>query len=518
MPGYRPLFISALLQRPSASTPAGHRSIALMLRRGAVATIGAASLAVVAAPAGAAQPDPTAASPGLSAGPKAGGASQCDPQEAISAANEVPDERTATRRVYRHPCGGMVAQVSPQAESFKDAAGRWQQIDNRLVRAGGRYRNRASSTTVSLPESQGDWTTVAQDGHSVAFTLQGAGGSVAKVDGAQASYRDVFTGTDVRYEVMEGGVKEDIVLADDQAPLSYTYRLKLSAGLTATAEKRGGISIKSADGSRVAAIAAPFMLDAATVPARSDAVETTLTKFDGGYEMRLTADRAWVAKHLKKGPVTIDPTVSFYPADPDCEIADGSSANTNYCTTSTMGVGVDAGTLAKRRALLRFTIRRWLPQGSTIYSARLSLKNAALPSSPTSVGVFDATRKWDYGVTWNRWTSALAWTTPGGDFNSTAISTNTQVGDQVGAWEDWGVTAAVQRWADSGDTDGGNGFLLKQTNETSAQGAADVRLLEHRQLKRLSEPLHLVRQHDRAAAVLDVLPAAAADRPPVDGR
>ena len=86
--------------------------------------------------------------------------------------------------------------------------------------------------------------------------------------------------------------------------------------------------------------------------------------------------------------------------------------------------------------------------------------------------MFDATRKWDYGVTWNRWTSALAWTTPGGDFNATAIATNTQVGDQAGGWEDWNVTNAVQRWADSGDTDGGNGFLLKQTNESSAQGTA----------------------------------------------
>ena len=394
----------------------------------------------------------------------------CALAQGLQPSREVIELRSATRQVFRHPCGGLVAEIAAAPVRFRDRDGHWQAIDNTLVaRGSGALVNRANAVDVTLPRSLSGETRVARGSEWIAFRLRSAGGA-ARVRGATAAYRGALPDTDVRYSVTAGGLKEDIVITGRSAPREFVYRLRTSSGLTAREDGSGGVAFLDEAGERVAGFAPPFMQDAGSPAVLSGAVAVSLRRARAGYVLRLRPSRAWVLAHLRRGPVVVDPTVSFTPPT-DCEM-NSAAPDTGLCAATALGVGVTTAgsTTRRRRALVRFTIRRWLPKGARIFSSTLSLKTTKLPPSLKSVSVHDATRSWTSGATWNRYDGTNPWTAPGGDFTATAIATNAQVGDTLGGWEDWTVTAAVQRWADSGNTDGGFGLLLKQSNESTVQG------------------------------------------------
>ena len=217
------------------------------------------------------------------------------------------------------------------------------------------------------------------------------------------------------------------------------------------------------------------MTDASAQRASSDAVTLRLGRDADGQTLTLSADASWVRAHLGSGPVTIDPTVNFAPADPDCEIQ-STAPTANICSATTIGVGVtnQSGTLRKRRALLKYTINRWLPKGSQIFEADLWANVTSTPGTQRTLDVVGPTKNWTYGVTWNTYNGTNAWTTPGGDYTATPITSSTTFGGATG-WAKWNVTSAVQGWADTtGMNNGGFGLMLKQHDETLVNGDVEL--------------------------------------------
>jgi len=146
----------------------------------------------------------------------------------------------------------------------------------------------------------------------------------------------------------------------------------------------------------------------------------------------------------------------------DCAIRNGTSASTNYCSTTTLEVG-GSGT-NKRRTLISFPVTDYVPRNATIQSADVNLYlTARTTTNVIPVGVHELTRNWTSAATWNRYQTGSNWTAAGGDFKPTAESSNPAAGSPLPSWHYWPVPGLAQKWADESVPN--YGLLLKQTTE-----------------------------------------------------
>lgn len=94
---------------------------------------------------------------------------------------EITSLRTRTSRTFQAPTGSFVAVVGQGSLNFKDAAGNWQPIDNKLSADGnGTFHNGANRYKVDLPAKLESGPIKIQLGDdAVGFSLRGAQASAA---------------------------------------------------------------------------------------------------------------------------------------------------------------------------------------------------------------------------------------------------------------------------------------------------------------------------------------------------
>jgi RHS repeat-associated protein len=378
-------------------------------------------------------------------------------------ARELPELRTRTGRTYVAD-GHRFAVLYPGSVNYRDAAGRWQPIDNALVPAegGGAHVNRASNYSVRIPDHLGGAPVrIERPDASLSFALQGATGA-GSVAGSVATFANAMPGVTIRDSAENDQVEETLTLASAATPTSFAYRIDVSGGLAATQKSGSEIDFRNAAGHVEFGFAAPSMVDAAGATSR--AVSLRLASDGTGYLVTLTADPRWLASAQRRWPVTIDPLVWLF-NDPDCSIS-SATPDQSLCGSPTLQVGTDgAGTTY--RSLLDFSIHDQVPYDATVNDAKLGLYLSS-DSSCTSVpvSVHEVTKPWGRTTaTWNRYDGVNAWTTAGGDFNATtAVVPN--VGCPVPADAAWYPIRLMQGWVDGSIVH--NGFLLKNQTEATA--------------------------------------------------
>src|SRR6266571_874769 len=142
---------------------------------------------------------------------------------------------------------------------------------------------------------------------------------------------------------------------------------------------------------------------------------------------------------------------------------DGGAATSNFGSSTTAYVGVG---LSTRRGLFLFQdpTQFALAPGASIKTASLRIYPDTLGGG-TLVGAYQvlSTTPWTEGVvTWNKRASGKNWTTPGGDYIGTVLS-STPNNVTSGGLMIWDVLTAFNSWyANSGTA---NGILLRQVNE-----------------------------------------------------
>jgi len=123
----------------------------------------------------------------------------------------------------------------------------------------------------------------------------------------------------------------------------------------------------------------------------------------------------------------------------------------------------------EQRTLIYFDVSyaaTGIEQGTPITEATLKLwSHTKHGSSLPDHAIHNVTRAWNENeATWNNYSSAGGWTSPGGDYDPTPITTFTPTEQtKVDAWYEWDVTDVVQDWIDN--PSGNNGWLLKLVNE-----------------------------------------------------
>lgn len=388
---------------------------------------------------------------------------------------EITGLRTKTSRTFAGPGGARVAEMFAVPVNYKDAQGDWKKIDTSLsadgAGAGYAAKSGANEWSVQLPEELGEKPVRIQEGGAWAsFKLRGSAG-VASVEGNKGTYEDALEGVDAEFSVHPDALKEDLVLASEDAPASYTYDLEASDGLTAKSNAKGGVDFNDAKSQTAFAIAPPVVEDAAGDYGKA---VYELERTDTGWALEVRIDRQWLAAQGRKYPVTLDPTFYFSAISvgpertpqQDCTL-DSGSPSTNFCTGWPLYVGRTAA--HDHRALLKFDVAGAIPdRQADVLDAQLSLYlEDGTDAVDMDVDLHEATGSWTNAATWAKRDSTNNWTSAGGDFaspRSTYSKNFGQYGD--GAFHYFQPNELVQSWVDGSKTN--NGMLLK-TAETADQ-------------------------------------------------
>jgi hypothetical protein len=140
------------------------------------------------------------------------------------------------------------------------------------------------------------------------------------------------------------------------------------------------------------------------------------------------------------------------------------AATTNYGTNTRMTVCgyADQGATNVQRGLVKFDVTS-IPTSTTITRATLYLYSYQVAGSSGYYGAYPLTRAFtDTTATWNTYDGTNAWTTAGGDFNSTADGTSAKQ-SVAGVWYAFDVTSRVQQWITTPSAN--YGWVIKCTDE-----------------------------------------------------
>jgi hypothetical protein len=210
-----------------------------------------------------------------------------------------------------------------------------------------------------------------------------------------------------------------------------------------------------------------------------DVAQTGSTNSSGGV---LPAD-SMIFEKFQKG---VFPTVNY--SDSIDTMVLITSPNSNYGASTVGAIGTYSGNIY--RYLIRFNIKGYIPNIAKVSKAYLLLYMLANPTTETgsSKCVYALTRNFIEGTsnvdiidgaTWSTYDGTNAWTTPGGDLNSTLISNSLFVSGLVATdYYTFQLDAeAVQGWIN--DSSSNHGMIIKNVSEGSFAQASVLRSNEY---------------------------------------
>lgn len=249
------------------------------------------------------------------------------------ATREVVGDRTATSRTWEMPSGEHVTQLSTRPAQWRDANGDWHDYDPSLRVNGDGWAAQAGKVQIQLPDTltgTGDGMVRVRDagGHvlSMAFLGEASSGTVAS---DVAAYRDVAPGVDLHLRAVPEGLKEDIVLAGEDASRELSYRLVVDGDDLAVQETGdGGLAVVHGKDT-VFVIPPPTLNDAKHAPGPGGrfALEA---EGKGVWVVRAVLPQKWLDSSDRAWPVTVDPSVLSFSPTPTDDCGVSMTLNTDF--------------------------------------------------------------------------------------------------------------------------------------------------------------------------------------------
>lgn len=398
---------------------------------------------------------------------------------------EVASLRTATSRTFRLPDGQLEAHLFTAPIHYLDSKGRWQEIDNRLLRsAAGGVENVANALDLRLPERLGAGETrLSVDGQWVSSRLLGKETGAATVAADVATYADA-AGVEFQLTSASTGVKEEIVLSNASQPHAFHFVLDASENLSPRLEDDGSVSFRDAAGRLVVRLPTPTVLDSAAdaLPESSPVAYSLDDLSNGNWKLGVEVDSAWLSSPDRQWPVTVDPSLvapkslaaldcQYFVRLPSGETNETPTCGLNGATTEKAEYTTSAGITSRYRSALRFNLSA-IPAKASVASAGVNLYS---PQTATGVGAVQlrrSTQNWDETLNWDNYENrsggkGFPWMTPGGDFTSEGSEISTAVrGTAAGWWQfaDDGMKHLVSRWLEGAVPN--QGVIVKLADET----------------------------------------------------
>ena len=371
---------------------------------------------------------------------------------------EEVGKRTHSSKTYARPDGSHVAIVEPRPIHFRDERGNWADIRPEFIVGDtpGRFRSAATSVPVSIGRPDGRHAPVELegDGWEVTIDLLGADEQTALVAGKRAAFNSVMNHTDLVYESVNEGLKENLVLHSSDAPDTFRFlmsheglELRQVPGRDSWSLYRPGETERTLDVGGLCVwddskdeLGDPEYCDEATMRVEAVGDEEAIVTY--------TVPREWLDAEERVFPVTIDPSLTMY-RDIDTYVSQY-YANTNYNSSTMLVSGYNGG---RHRSLVYFDLRgvvpEWAKVNSNTYFKVYQYYRTTSSTKYARAGVVN--QAWGYSTTWN---------------NQPSFSYLGQVPvTATYQWLTYGCGATVQNWLDDYTTN--HGFALYSANEYS---------------------------------------------------
>lgn len=228
---------------------------------------------------------------------------------------KLDEHRSEFDTVYENADGTKTLEHAFVATSYKDAAGKWQDVDAGLVQSSdGSWRTKANGWQARFGVSDQTGVQVSEGGQILTFKPVG-GASVEPVVTGEAphqvvTYRNVWQGIDLVYQVDGSELKESIKVKSRVAQTQFEF-------IVAGAQLRDDPEIKGAY--KLDGALANFRIAAPTVATAKEGViggSPLVSQLATGGRMTVTLDKNWLTeRQFEEFPILIDPTVTRYSND-----------------------------------------------------------------------------------------------------------------------------------------------------------------------------------------------------------
>jgi RHS repeat-associated protein len=386
---------------------------------------------------------------------------------------ELADKRTADSRTFDNGDGTFTTETYVAPINFDDGSGTLVPIDTTPVpssRSGVAFETKQAAVRSEFGShsTTGTLLKVVSGTRSIALRPisppnLGGGGPPADrspvIDGGRVLYSDVWTDTDLRYNLLPNGAKEDIVLNSASAPHVFAFVLD-APGLTASLLADGSIRVGTQD-SGVFTLPTPFMVDSSPEAdgdgVRSDGVTYSLVTVGPLTVVVVDADAAWLASPDRVFPVYLDPTTTTEVANLDTFITSAypTSSHDAYWNPNEGGYyelwnGYYDATSGTNYAYVKTP----LPTGVTVTSATFNIyaQHTYMGATPTSIYLGKLTSSFVSGQTWNM--TQPSWTA----LTSTTVADNN--------WATFDVTQLTKDWIYGAATNYGVRIYEASTSQT----------------------------------------------------
>ena len=418
-------------------------------------------------------------------------------EESRRPVREYREGRGRFTRVFETAGGEKAAVIYPEPVHYQKE-GKWEEIDNSLVRSGdGRsYQNTAGELKVRLAGTVNAWTaaekagtamlaSVERDGYTLSWGLEAEGQAESafqldedkedlagvKADSRQmfaakklhsgGVFPDILPGTDIRYRLGAESLKEEILLKERKAAgQAIRFRL-MHKGMKADCMEDGSLRLYEADGKGrdIFFLEKPILVDANHEISEGEfALEAGP---EGESTLKITWDADWMASEKRAFPVIVDPTVKINKATTSIDDAfvrsrypDG-AYGWNY---PELEVGRNYP-YEICRVYIRFNQLPTLEKGAVITDARMNLYQyqfSANNGQGFNVSAHQVTGSWDQRtITWN---NKPAFAAAALDYVKLEATNGSAVP------KSFDVTKLVKSWYNNPSTN--YGIMLKAVNET----------------------------------------------------
>ncbi len=409
-------------------------------------------------------------------------ASQVDPALSSPPAEEpgpeIQSERTQDSQTFRLPDGELEARIFESPVNYRDAEGEWKPIGEGLEEAGGGVTNGPNRFEASLPGRLGDGPMRLSIGDQwISTELLGNSSQPAQLEDQEANY-GLSGGAAIAYASMPNGIKESIEIAGPDQPSSFQFALNASAGLHPALSEEGAVEFRDENGQVVAVLPAPFMWDSATpAPAESSDVHSEIhyelePGSEGGWLLKVIADRDWLTSPTRVWPVYLDPSATVPSPSLDCYYGlYGTTTTYNGCGSggaprlrAQYMPATKEQTSERERSLLKFDTSS-IPSNAHVSEATVGLFAPWEPLHISGIELRRATKSWDKNVSWFKFDATQSWTAAGGDFSAEGVEILASERSKLEGWWNFskGLAPLVEGWVSGKTTN--QGLLVKLKNE-----------------------------------------------------
>ncbi|MCO5974143.1 golvesin C-terminal-like domain-containing protein [Actinoallomurus soli] len=161
-------------------------------------------------------------------------------------------------------------------------------------------------------------------------------------------------------------------------------------------------------------------------------------------------------------------TVKVYPASADTTLSSTQSTTNEdkLAGQAWLSVGNDSGTYGVTHSVIKFPAMTDIPTSAKVVDGRVALWSAGMTgNAQATYDVHGLTRDFsETSATWKNATSTTAWTTAGGDYNSTVAGSFGPITNDP-ARRTFPITSLAQSWVTTPSTN--HGVLFRLANDTS---------------------------------------------------